>query len=414
MNGFLFVAISLVAGFGSTAMSLVAGIWILDLTGSVSLAGLAGLCVYAPTLAAPWLGGLVDRFPRRRLVIIVDVALAPALLTLPAVGSAGRVWLIFAVMLAYGVGYVLLDAGESALLPAALPPSALGDVNGWRSSAQEGMKLIAPLAGAAIYSWRGGGAVAAVSAAMPLLAAAMYGLLRLPATLAGPPRSHPRGGLRDGLAVLVRRPRVRNPALLAGVAIGLSGFTVASLYARVTEGLDLPSTFLGVLASAQGAGSISGGLVAGRVLARRGPATVAAAGAALFAAGCLLWCLPWWPALIAGSVTVGVGLPWTLVAAVTAVQTGTPDRLLGRVSATANTVMFGPIALTNPLGAAAVHAGARVPLIIAAAGALTAALVSRSAEAGQDDRADRDEDQRDEPVAVPLDQGDHPPVRSEP
>jgi len=414
MNALLFVAISLVAGFGSTAISLVAGIWILDLTGSVSLAGLAGLCVYAPTLAAPWLGGLVDRFPRRRLVITVHIALALALLTLPAVDSAGRMWLIFAVMLAYGVSYVLLDAGESALLPAALPPSALGDVNGWRSSAQEGMKLIAPLAGAAIYSWRGGGAVAAVSAAMPLLAAAMYGLVRLPATPAGPPRSHHRSRLRDGLAVLRSRPQVRNPVLLAGVAIGLSGFTVASLYSRVTEGLDLPSTFLGVLAGAQGAGSIAGGPVAGRMLARRGPATVAAAGAALFAAGCLLWCLPWWPALIAGSVTVGVGLPWTLVAAVTAVQTGTPDGLLGRVSATANTMMFGPIALTNPLGAAAVHAGARVPLIIAAAGALTAALVSRSAEAGQDDRADRDEDQRHEPVAVPLDQGDHPPVRSEP
>jgi hypothetical protein len=63
-NAILFVAISLLSGFGSTAMSLVAGIWILDLTGSVSLAGLAGLCVYAPTLAAPWLGALVDRLPR--------------------------------------------------------------------------------------------------------------------------------------------------------------------------------------------------------------------------------------------------------------------------------------------------------------------------------------------------------------
>jgi len=41
-NAFLFVAISVVAGFGSTAMSLVAGVWILDLTGSSSLAGLAG------------------------------------------------------------------------------------------------------------------------------------------------------------------------------------------------------------------------------------------------------------------------------------------------------------------------------------------------------------------------------------
>jgi hypothetical protein len=71
--------------------------------------------------------------------------------------------------------------------------------------------------------------------------------------------------------------------------------------------------------------------------------------------------------MVAGSVAVGVGLPWTLVAAVTAVQDGTPDRLLGRVAATANTAMFGPIALTNPLGAVAVHGGPRAVLLAAAA-----------------------------------------------
>jgi hypothetical protein len=88
------------------------------------------------------------------------------------------------------------------------------------------------------------------------------------------------------------------------------------------------------------------------------------------------WCLPWWPALIGGSLAVGVGLPWALVAAISAVQAGTPDRLLGRVSATATTVMFGPIALTNPLGAAAVHLGPRIPLAIAAlVGMMTAVAV---------------------------------------
>ncbi|MFY1616012.1 hypothetical protein [Micromonospora sp. WMMD736] len=60
-NASLFVAISMLSGFGSSTMALVSGIWILDLSGSAGLAALAGLCVYAPVLAGPWLGGLLDR-----------------------------------------------------------------------------------------------------------------------------------------------------------------------------------------------------------------------------------------------------------------------------------------------------------------------------------------------------------------
>lgn len=380
-NAALFVAISVVAGFGSTAMSLVAGVWILDLTGSASLAGLAGLCVYAPTLAAPWLGGLVDRFPRRRLAITVDLALAAAVGCLLFVRGREQVWVIFAVMLAYGLGYVLSDAAESALLPAALPPASLGDVNGWRSSAQEGMKLIAPLAGAAIYTWQGPGTVAAISAATPIVVAALYASLRLtsrPAATIRPP-----GGWREGLTVLWGRASIRRPVLVAAVAIAMSGFTTAAVYGRVTDGLGLPATFIGVLAAAQGAGSIAGGIPAGRLIAWRGPLTAAAMGAAIFGAGCLLWCLPWWPAMIAGSAAVGVGLPWTLIAGVTAVQTHTPDHLLGRVSATSTTLMFGPIAATNPLGAAAVHAGPRWVFATAATVCATAAVLAvRSAARG--------------------------------
>lgn len=120
-NAFLFVAVSLLSGLGGSAMALVSGIWILDLTGSTGLAALAGLCVYAPTLAGPWLGGLLDRVPRRPLVIGVNLALAAALLSLLAVRGPGQTWLIYAVSLTYGIGYVLVDAGETALLPAALP-----------------------------------------------------------------------------------------------------------------------------------------------------------------------------------------------------------------------------------------------------------------------------------------------------
>ncbi|MEV8507651.1 MFS transporter [Actinoplanes sp. NPDC051475] len=378
-NTTLFVGISLLSGFGSSAMSLVVGIWILDLTGSASLAGLAGLCVYAPTLAGPWLGALVDRVPRRTLLITTNLALAAALLSLFAVRSPDRAWLLYGVAFGYGLSYVLLDAGESALLPSALAPEELGAVNGWRSSAQEGMKLVSPPAGAGLYAWHGGPAVAVLCALMPLVVAALYALLRLTGT-PGPTPPPTERGFRAGLAVLRGRRILRVTVLLAAVSIGLSGFATAGVYEVVTVDMGMPSTFLGVLMSAQGAGSILAGLVAGRVIARWGAVATGVTGTVLFAAGLLTRCLPWWPALVTGAVIGGIGLSWTLVAAVTAIQTHTPGHLLGRVSATANTAMFGPIACANPLGSAAVVLGGRVSLLAAAALGLAVAGVAAQRE----------------------------------
>jgi MFS family permease len=370
-NAVLFVAISVLAGFGSSAMALVSGIWVLDLTGSPGRAALVGLAIYLPPLAGPWLGGLVDRVPRRRLLIGTNLVLAAALLSLLTVHSAADAWLIYAVSLVYGLSYVLLDAGESAVLPSAVPPDALGDVNGWRSSAQEGMKLIAPLAGAALYTWRGGAAVVLLSAFLPLVGALLYSLLRFKAVDAPPAEGR-------FTTVLFKTPVIRATVGIAAVSIAMSAFATAAQYAVVTDDLDLPSTFLGVLLSAQGAGSIVAGLGVGRVIARRGVLFVAAAGAVLYAIGLLARCLPWWPALVAGAVIGGIGLPWTLIAAVTAVQTHTPDHLLGRVSATANSVMFGPIVFANPLGALAVHLGARPAYVIAALACLAAPCLMKA------------------------------------
>jgi MFS family permease len=152
---------------------------------------------------------------------------------------------------------------------------------------------------------------------------------------------------------------------------------------------------MGILASAQGAGSIAGGLGVGRLLARFGAVRVAACGAALFAAGGVVQSLAGWPLLVAGSVLIGIGLPWTLIAGVTAVQANTPDALLGRVSATSITVMFGPNALAIPLGAAAVHLGSRPPLLTAAVVCLVTAVLA--AVFGRAEASTRENDA----VAVP-------------
>jgi MFS family permease len=380
-NASLFVLISLLSGLGSTAMTLVARIWVLDLTGSVGLAALTGLCIYAPTFAAPWLGTLVDRLPRRPLLITMDVVAGLLIPTLLLASSVDAVGLIYAVLLARSLSYVLLDAGESAILPSALPATMLGDVNGWRSSAQEGMKIVAPLLGAGVYAWRGPIPVVLACAALPLLTAACYALLRLPWT---PAEAQPapatatsgRGEMRAGLRALFGNPAVRGPVLVAAAAIGLSGLVNAALIGQLVHGLHLPATRLGLLSTAQGIGSIVSGLLVGRLLARRSPSAVAALGTAIFAAACACSSIPWWPALIAGSALSGLGLVLALIAGVTAVQTRTPDHLLGRVSATSNTVMFGPVAVAIPLGSALVRFGP-TPLFLAAAALAAAATLYR-------------------------------------
>src|SRR5262249_38737841 len=157
--------------------------------------------------------------------------------------------------------------------------------------------------------------------------------------------------------------------------IAMSGFTTAATYAIVTDDLHRPATFIGILGSAQGAGSILGGIAVGWLLNRYGEWRVGAVGAVVFAAGGLIRCVSWWPSTVASAVVVGIGLPWTLVAALTAVQLRTPAGLLGRVSATATLLLFGPIALATPAGSAAVLVERHLALVLAALLCVASVLV---------------------------------------
>ena len=97
-----------------------------DLTGSSSAAGLVFLCIVAPQLASPFAGLLVDRVRRRTLLLAVNPLTALAVLPLLAVHDRSDVWIIYAVALAYGSSYVVLSAGQSALLHTLVPAGATG------------------------------------------------------------------------------------------------------------------------------------------------------------------------------------------------------------------------------------------------------------------------------------------------
>ena len=73
------------------------GLWVKELTGSSSAAGLVFLCIVAPGLLSPLAGLLVDRIRRRTVLIIVNPLTALAVLPLLLVHDEGDVWLIYVV-----------------------------------------------------------------------------------------------------------------------------------------------------------------------------------------------------------------------------------------------------------------------------------------------------------------------------
>jgi hypothetical protein len=394
-NAGLLVGVSLVAGVGSTAMSLTAAIWVKSLTGSSGLAALAGFLVFAPTLVGPVLGTLVDRAPVRTLLAGTNLGMAALLFTLLTVDSAGDVWRIYAVMLAYGVSYVLVDAAEARLVVAAVPTDGLGGLNGLRMSAQEATKLLAPLLGAGLFVWMGGPAVAMLAATALVLAAALYALVR-------PSHDEPRAReespmwteVAEGVRFLWGHALVRRPVLVGAAAMFFAGLGNASIYSVVDEALGRSPAFVGVLSSIQGAGAIAGGLVCGRLMDRRGETALATLGTAVFALGPVAQVTGWLPAVLAGSALTGVGLPWTVIAGLTAVQRRTPRPMVGRVAASANTLVFGGPALSIPVGALLVSVlDYRIPLAVAAAATITVVAIVR--KAAQRDRAPSRSDSHD-------------------
>ncbi|WP_432157030.1 MFS transporter [Streptomyces sp. bgisy153] len=356
-----------VSGFGTSALWLAAGVWVKDLSGSDGLAALCVLALWAPTVAGPVLGTLADRVRRRPLLIALNLVLAGLLPTLLAVDSPGDLWLLFAVLTAYGAACVVHEAAKNALVAASLAPELLGDFNGLRMTAAEGMKLVAPPAGAAVYLAYGGPAVALLDAASFLAAAVLYARVRVREEPRPRPERSPRAWRRETVegARFLWHHRLLRPLVLAGGTTMLfSGVNGATVYAAV-ERLGHSPAFTGVLYAAQGAGSVAVGLVSGPAMRRLGERRFAAYGVTLTALAMALRAVPSdGVALVCGAV-IGAGLPCVLIAALTAVQRETPDRLRGRVAGTADTLVFAPTAVGLAAGAGLVELAAAGPLLVA-------------------------------------------------
>ncbi len=294
-NGRRYLIGQLLSVFGDTALWLAAGIWVKTLTGSNALAGLTFFAFSAPTVLAPAAGLFVDRMKKRPLLVATDLALGAGVLLLLLVHGRDQVWLIYLVMVLYGVAYGVLGSGELALLREMLPEELLGNANGLLQTFRQGIRLVGPVAGAGLFAWKGGGAVAIVDACTFLVAA--VATFSLHVNEEKPARSEHHwfdevtAGIRHAWTTTVLR-QILTACLLIVIPLG---FFETIAFAVVGIGLHEPPTFLGIIASAQGVGAIAGGLTAAAVMKRTNEGALFAFACLLFAASSLLLTLQWIP-----------------------------------------------------------------------------------------------------------------------
>jgi len=336
--------------FCDWAMFIVLGVWTKDLTGSNSAAGLVFFALALPSLFSPFAGLVVDRLPRRPLLMWTYAAEAVVVLSLLFVHDRGDVWIIYAVTVFYGAAGTLAASARSALLTVMVPQELLGESNGVLQTLREGLRLVAPLVGALIYASIGGGAVAMLDSASFVAVVVALALIRLEE-----PRfereEHFVTELLAGVRHVFATLPLRQIVLATGVCLLVVGFSETLIFAVLDQGLHRPASFFGVLSSLQGVGAIAGGVTAARVMRRIGDVKLVGLGMGLFAVGELSFVSHSLPLVLAGIACAGAGIAWLIVGYITAIQVRTPLRLQGRVLSASDTLVNTPQTISIALGA---------------------------------------------------------------
>src|SRR2546421_6877092 len=271
--------------FGDWAMIIVLGVWAKSLTGSNADAGLVFFALALPSLFAPMSGVIVDRLRRRPLLIAAYSIEAVGVLALLFVHGRKDVWILYAVAVFSGAIGTLASSARSALLTTTLPRELLAEANGIFQSVREGLRLIAPLIGAAIYAAVGGGVVAVIDSATFVAVVAAIALMRTPEPRFERVEHRFLTEAVAGARHIVRTLPLRQVVVATGACLLFAGFSETIIFAVIGQGLHRAPSFLGVLSSLQGAGAIAGGLTAPRILRRVGDVRIVGIGMTLFALG---------------------------------------------------------------------------------------------------------------------------------
>ena len=310
----------------------------LEFTGSaVSVAALI-VAQEVPFGVASLIGGvLADRFDRRRLMVVCDVARTLLCLGFLFVNDPSMMWLAYLLLAVISSFSAVFDPASSAALPNLVEPRELGPANALSGSLWGTMLAVGAALGGIVAAALGRDAAFLIDASSFAVSGLLIARIRRP--FSAERTEEPEANVIRATVETVRYAR-RDHRVLALVTVkagfGIAAGVIALIAVFAHEEFGAGDAGIGALMAGRGVGALVGPFL-GRWLA--GPQDrrlFGAIGVALAVFGLGYATLGVMPSLFAAAVAVGIahlggGAQWTLSSY--GLQRLVPDRIRGRIFA---------------------------------------------------------------------------------
>ncbi|HEY5150291.1 MAG TPA: MFS transporter, partial [Mycobacterium sp.] len=374
-----------------TWMQRIAQDWlVLQITNSPLAVGITTALQFLPMLLfGLWGGLLVDRYPKRRLLLITQTAMGSLAAILAALTLAGaiQVWQVYLIAFGLGLATVVDNPARQTFVNEMVPKSLVRNAVSLNSGNFQLARMVGPAVAGVLISVVGIGYAFAFNAVSYLAVIAALGAMRvrdlqkLPLAPRGP------GQLREGLRYVWRTPALLWPVVLV-FFVGTFGYNFAIILSAYTKNVfDAGADVYGLLNTMLALGSVAGALMAARRVATRLWVLFAAA-AGIGLGLVLLGLTPWFIPFVVLLVAVGFISVTFNTLGNTTVQLASDPELRGRVMSLYMLVFMGG----TPVGSLIVGAitdrwGAPIALVLTGtvcvvAAGVAAVLAARSARVG--------------------------------
>jgi predicted MFS family arabinose efflux permease len=340
-----------ISTLGTTASSIVYPLLILALTNSPIAAGIAGALGSIPYIVFSLpVGALIDRWDRKRVMILCDIGRGLTLASIPLAMffNVLTIWQIYAAALVEGSLFVFFNIAEVAALPRVVGKEQLPAAAAQNEAAFGTAAILGPSFGTFLYQFGRGlpfiaDAVSyAVSVVSLFFIRTRFQLERLVV------KRDLRAEIAEGLSWLWNQPLIR---YMAGLTGGYNLVNAAStlIVIVLAKKLGAQDAQIGLIFSVAGVGGIIGSLIGGQIQRR-------------FTFGQVIISVTWvqavlFPLYIAAPHYIFLGVVAALLYVTAPVYNVVqfsyrlaliPDELQGRVNSTFRLLAFG----FQPLGAA--------------------------------------------------------------
>lgn len=271
MRGFgLLWSGQLISALGTSLTSFAITIWAFQETGQATTLALVGLFAFGPSiLVGPLAGALVDRWNRRLVTALSDVAAAIATAVLFALHTTGtlEIWHLYVLGAWSGVFGAFQWPATSAWISTLVPKEQYGRTAGMMSLIESVPMIAAPFLAALILAASGLSTVLLIDMATCVLAVASLAFILVPEGRQGEAQARLGRRLGEELAfgfryIVSRRGLLGLMLMFAAVNL-VSGMYGVMSSATVLSRTGNDAVALGSVQSLAGVGGLAGGLLMG-------------------------------------------------------------------------------------------------------------------------------------------------------